>query len=487
MATQLELSNNVSKPWIGTKTIVMMIIFVLIFATLGAFLGYVIQLLSSDFHWYYGSLIMFGIALIAILITFSSIHKYVDEMMKLSEKQQGSYPNLEQMIIGISSKAGIEKPGLVVVKNEEPNAYTCGFKDKYFICVHDSLLKMLNDQEIEGVLAHEVSHVKDGDTFTTLLTNSLGNVTTIFSKYLGVGLLLSGMGMVAAGTAISKGRNDGASAGISLVVMVIGFTMAVVGGILCIFYPLAMIVKMAISRDREYYADKSAAYITGKPRALANALRKISGISIPDEKLSDRFTDLMIINHFSTEKFTNRMMRTHPSTEDRIKRLEEIDKKMRASGMDTDLIDRGYTNIITEKVGSIEDSPEYAKAVAETCSDVSETIKELCVKVFSENGEQATLNLVKKADVDPQCAQIAAAVYYYGLCGVPQSYELAFKYATTAAEMGYDIAPPILACMYGLGHGTKVNVRKSIYWLGHSSIVGHLAIEVGDETIVIKE
>ena len=166
-------------------------------------------------------------------------------------------------------------------------------------------MQLLNKDELEGVIAHELAHMQGRDTLISTLAASVAGAVMLLADFARMSALFGGM---------SDRNNNNNALG------------AVVAILVAILAPIAaMIVQMAISRTREYEADASAARITNKPMALASALNKITygNQVMPNTQAKEATAHMFIINPLAGKKLSN-MFSTHPSTEDRIARLKEM-------------------------------------------------------------------------------------------------------------------------------------------------------------------
>lgn len=178
-----------------------------------------------------------------------SIIKFITRMRELKE---GEAPEVHAMVERISKEAGIPKPKLYLVDNPTPNAFAFGRTQKSAnIALHTGLLKMLDEDEVEGVVAHEIGHIKHRD----VLVMTIASVLPILLYY--IVLVVGGS---------SRDRDDRGGAG-SFILVWLGAQFASFLGQLLVLW---------LSRKREYYADAFSAYVTGKPASLMNSLAKIS-------------------------------------------------------------------------------------------------------------------------------------------------------------------------------------------------------------------
>jgi heat shock protein HtpX len=220
-------------------------------------------------------------------------------------------PKLVSMIHRLADRAGLPHPKVFVIENAQPNAFATGRNpDHAAVAITTGLMQRLDTDEIEGVMAHELAHVKHRDTLIMTVTATLAGALSMLANF----------AMFFGGTRGDDGRR------VSPIVTVLVMLLA----------PLAAsIVQMAISRSREYEADRLGAEISGKPRSLATALEKISGMAgqIVNREAEDNpaSAHLFIINPLHVHAVDG-LFSTHPSTENRIRRLLDMEKEAKAQG-----------------------------------------------------------------------------------------------------------------------------------------------------------
>ena len=213
-------------------------------------------------------------------------------------------PDLFRVIREVTQQAGIPMPRVAVIPTQTPNAFATGRNPKRaVVAVTQGILGILNEDELRGVLAHEVSHVKNRDIL----------VMTVAATIAGAISYLAQMAMW--NTMLGGGRNRNASEG-TMIVAVLGMILAPIA---------AMLVQLSISRGREYKADYSGARTIGQPLALASALQKLETANKRRPLLfgSPSSQGLFIVNPFSATSFT-RLFSTHPPIQERIKRLQDL-------------------------------------------------------------------------------------------------------------------------------------------------------------------
>jgi len=283
------------------KSLVLISFFIVLLGMLGAVIGYV-----------YGSLLFGVVFSVLISVVYILISMYSGDSMILSmsgarEVTKKEFPHLFHAIDGLSVAAGIPKPKAYVIDDSALNAFATGRDPEHAsITVTTGLLKIMNRQELEGVIAHEMSHIKNYDIRFMMLTAVLVGIVTLLSDFLLRSFLWGRR----------REKSDG-----------VGVALIVVGLVLAILTPLiGQMIKMAISRKREYLADANGALLTRYPPGLAGALRKIAKDPDPLVDRANKATaHLFISTPFRAHSgFIVNLFATHPPLEERIKRLEEM-------------------------------------------------------------------------------------------------------------------------------------------------------------------
>ncbi|MCX6814400.1 MAG: zinc metalloprotease HtpX [Candidatus Aenigmarchaeota archaeon] len=238
-----------------------------------------------------------GLALIlAFILNFIS-YWYSDKIvLRIYRAKPSQDKKLNDMVEKLSREAKIPKPAVFIVPSKAPNAFATGRNPKHAALAVTEGLGGLTDEEKEGVLSHEIGHITNRDILVSTVAATLAGAISYIAQI---------------GYFSLYGRNERGAGNI------IGLILIVV------FAPLAaLMIRMAISRSREYRADRYGAVLTKNPKGLASALRKISAIAQqhPMEGGSNATSHLWIVNPFRGNAFTN-MFSTHPPMEQRIRRL----------------------------------------------------------------------------------------------------------------------------------------------------------------------
>jgi heat shock protein HtpX len=218
---------------------------------------------------------------------------------------------LRDTVEGLSLAAGVPTPKVYVVPSNEINAFATGRDPEHAsVAVTRGLLNALDRQELEGVLAHELSHIRNRDvTFMTLVAVLVGLVA-ILSHIILRTYRFGG------GRRGSRGRGDGDKRGLEIAILAVGFLLAIFAPI------LTRLVQFAVSRRREYLADASGAELTRYPEGLASALEKIKGHNRGEMDVSEAVSHLFIAD--PNRSALDLLYATHPPLEERIKRLRAM-------------------------------------------------------------------------------------------------------------------------------------------------------------------
>lgn len=250
-----------------------------------------------------------GLILGLIFAAFTSIGSwyYSDQAALATYKAQPlvreQAPELYDRVARLSQRAEIPMPKLFIVPTKSPNAFATGRDPQHSaIAVTEGIMELLSPEELDGVLAHEMTHIKNRDTLTQAVAGTLAGAITFLGRILTFGALY--------GPVTYDNRRNANPLGLLFLI---------------ILAPLsAALVQLAISRTREFAADQGSAEITGNPLALVNALNKLESVGrqIPMNG-NPAFSPLLIINPLSLEGLQTLFL-THPRTEDRIQRLREL-------------------------------------------------------------------------------------------------------------------------------------------------------------------
>ncbi|MGD9685609.1 MAG: zinc metalloprotease HtpX [Desulfobacter sp.] len=226
--------------------------------------------------------------------------KVVLKMYRAQPLERSQAPGLFDTVARLARQAGLPMPKIYLIPESSPNAFATGRNPEHaVVAVTQGLMNMMNQDELEGVLAHELGHVKNRDILiSTIVATLAGAIMWIAS--------------IARFSAFFGGRDDD-EGGLGIIGVLVVSMVAPIA---------AMIVQMAVSRSREYLADATAASITGNPHGLASALSKLGGFSRSHAQVdaSPATAHMFIVNPLTGKQMMN-LFSTHPPIEDRVARL----------------------------------------------------------------------------------------------------------------------------------------------------------------------
>jgi heat shock protein HtpX len=255
-----------------------------------------------------GMIVFLVIAAAMNFFTYWFSDKMVLKMYRAQPVTRQEAPELYGIVEGLTQRAGLPMPRVCIIDSDAPNAFATGRNpSNAAVAVTSGILRILNRDELEGVVGHELGHVRNRDILLSSIVATVAGAITMLSRAAMWGAMLGGGG---------GDRNRGSNPLVMLLVMILA--------------PLAAaIVQMAISRTREFAADRAGAEMSGKPLALASALRKLErgAAAIPMRQASEATAHQFIVNPFSGSNM-RKMFSTHPSTDDRVARLEALAQTM---------------------------------------------------------------------------------------------------------------------------------------------------------------
>ncbi|MBQ8482361.1 MAG: zinc metalloprotease HtpX [Alphaproteobacteria bacterium] len=279
------------------RTIILMVVLMLIFMFVG-------NAIAGE----QGMMIAFLMACGMNFFSYFFSDKMVLKQYKAIEVTAQSEPRLYSIVARLAETAGLPMPKVYIIPEQVPNAFATGRNPNHAaVAATQGLLKTLSEQEIEGVLAHEMSHVKHYDIL-------IGSVAAVFAGAISMLVNVSRYNAAARSQIADNRRQSGRGGVLAMVLMPIAAT----------------IIQMSISRTREYKADEGAAYLTRHPEWLMSALSKLDDYAqnYRMQRATSQTAHMFIINPFSGLGSLSGLFSTHPSTKDRLARLEQLKKEM---------------------------------------------------------------------------------------------------------------------------------------------------------------
>ena len=229
--------------------------------------------------------------------------KVVLRMYKAQIIERSDAPELYDMVDRLRQRAGLPMPTVAIAPQEQPNAFATGRNhENAVVCCTAGILKLVDSTEIEGVIAHELAHIKHRHMLVSTVAATMAGAVALLGRLAMWGAILGGGG---------RDRDGG---GLGMIVMAIVAPIA------------AMMIQFAISRQNEFQADRTGAEISGNPMGLASALQKMDAYSrrIPMQ-INPAGASLAIVNPLAGQKIPfSGLFSTHPPTEERIERLKEL-------------------------------------------------------------------------------------------------------------------------------------------------------------------
>lgn len=251
-----------------------------------------------------GMVVAFMLAMVMNVGSYWYSDKIVLSMYRAVDLAPSDAPMIHSIVDELSQRAGLPKPRVVLVPENTPNAFATGRDPKHaVVAVTQGLLQTLSPEEIKGVLAHEMGHVKNRDILIQSVAATLAGAIMIVAN------------MVKWATLFGFGGSDDEEGGNPL----FAFVLALIAPI------AASLIQMAISRSREFLADETGARLAGNPNYLANALEKLDAYSrrVPLQHGNPATEHMFIVNPFAGMSVA-KLFSTHPPTEERVRRLREM-------------------------------------------------------------------------------------------------------------------------------------------------------------------
>lgn len=261
--------------------------------TLVALIGY----LLGGMNW---MIIAFGLAVAMNFFSYWYSDRIVLRMYRGQEVTAREAPELYDMVDRLRQRAGLPMPKVVVIPSDQPNAFATGRNPKNAaVAVTNGIVRQLSPRELEGVIAHELAHIQNRDILTASVAATIAVAITLLARF-------------AMFVPIGGNRDGG-----SLLGMILMLVLAPIA---------AMLIQMAISRTREYAADRDGGRICGDPDALADALLRLeAGVERRPMDANPSTAHMFIVNPLSGRRLggLSRLFATHPPTEERVRRLRQ--------------------------------------------------------------------------------------------------------------------------------------------------------------------
>ncbi|MFA4881059.1 MAG: M48 family metalloprotease [Candidatus Doudnabacteria bacterium] len=291
-----QIGSNVRKTWF----------FITLFLLVILFLGWVLSYIFDD---QLILIIAFLFSVISAILSYWYSDKIVLSLTRAEAIQEKDAPELYRVVYNLAITAGMPTPKVYIIPEAQPNAFATGRDEKHaVVAVSAGLLQKLERVELEGVIAHEISHIKNRDTLLQTVVVILAGIVTLLANWILRAFFWG------------RGGNDEDSRGGGILVLILGLVTAIIAPI------AATLIQLAISRKREFLADASSVLLTRYPEGLARALEKIAQDKTPMRAAQNYNAHLFIASPFKGRKavsFLAKLFSTHPPAEERIRILRE--------------------------------------------------------------------------------------------------------------------------------------------------------------------
>ncbi len=278
------------------NTVIVMILFILLVGLLGLAVGY------------FANSMEYAICITIFGVVYAFIQYFLSMRLAIAmtgaikvDRKVPEQKRLYNIVENLSIQLNLPMPEVYIIEDPAPNAFAAGRDPKHsIVCATSGIIELMNDSELEAVMAHEMGHVQNYDIRVSTIAFGLASAVALISD---LGLRLTFF-------------SDDDDREIQPIVYVVSFIAIILAPV------IALVIQMAISRQREYLADATSAKNTSNPDAMISALKKLEGHERPMEKQSSATSHMFFLNPLKPG-FFSKMLSTHPPLEDRIKRLEE--------------------------------------------------------------------------------------------------------------------------------------------------------------------
>ena len=255
-----------------------------------------------------GAIIAFIFSMVMNIGSYWFSDKLALQMTGAREVSQDEAPDLHRIVDNVVAMAGMPKPKVYIIQNDSPNAFATGRNAKHAaVAATTGIMRILDERELTAVFGHELGHIQNKDILVNAIVATIAGAITFLATMLQWSLIFGGFG--------GRNREGGALGILAMLATIILAPFA------------AAIIRMAISRQREYGADETGAHITHAPLSLASALQKLEDYSrVKPMQVNPAVSHLFIVNPLGKVNFAQ-LFSTHPPIEQRIERLNQIARK----------------------------------------------------------------------------------------------------------------------------------------------------------------
>lgn len=284
--------------------------FIVVFSALLGLLG---LLLGRTLDWGIELYLVFGVGIVVYnLVLYYNSDRIALAVNRAVPGSREEYPQLHNVVEEVALAAGITTPGVYVIDSDSPNAFATGRNPSHAsVAVTRGLLEILNRDELQGVVAHEIAHIRNYDILLMTIVAILGGLIILFRD------IFLRWGFFGGGRRRRSSSRGGGE--LQLILVIVGIALAILAPL------LVALIRASISREREYLADASGAFIVRNPDGLASALEKLSGSAAKLRTASNATAHMFIVNPFARDRGAGAgWFASHPAVGDRVKRLRSL-------------------------------------------------------------------------------------------------------------------------------------------------------------------
>lgn len=445
-------TSRVSATLLGAETFLMLLIYLVVWGMVGTIIGFLFRLFFEGVELWY-----FIVPIVALaIITIIAMMFYNSSRIKQYEAKiriDGENEYLKDMVEDLAQKAGIEPPSIIMIHDSVPSTRTRSSFTSTFIIISDSLVALLEANELKAVIAHEITHVKNGDSIPMYLICFMSYINAIVSVRIGTPIFRFGKEMFGNGVRREGGLRIG-DVILKVLQTVGGAVITAVGAVLLIAYPLGTLVTCGLSKNRDYMADQGSAYITKDPQALISALDKIQNEPVLEGWMNPVKANLSILNKYRESSLESIFLSVQPTYLMRVSRLESIDRTFQSTGY---YKERFVADEELDYVARV--APQ--EVFTDVCSDLLEGLRTSFGSEIKQKG--TTRADFDKIEVDGKEFAMLSKGYFTGIV-IEEVPAKAFAYGLKAAQADEGMMQVFTAACYGAGYGVEVDCEEARTW-----------------------
>ena len=445
-------TSRVSARAYGTETPLMVLVFIAEWMMIGTIVGFLFRVFIRDVQLWYTIVPFTLFPLITIIMIFARNNGHI-RAYQAKIRLEGENEYLKDIVEDLAEKIGIERPAIIMVHDNVPMIRSRANATSAIIIVSDTLVALLEADELKAVIGHEMSHIKNADPVPMYLICSMSHISAILSVKVGTPIFRFGKELFGNGV-----RREGGLTVADVIIKVLstigGAVITAAGFVLLFTYPLGTLVTCGLSKNRDYMADQGSAYVTKDPQALISALDKIQNEPVLEGWMNPVRANVSIMNKYRESSLEYIFLSIQPMYLMRVSRLESIDRTFQATGY------------YKERFVADEEL-DYAARVApqavfsEVCADLLDGLR---TSFASELDHKGTARAdFDKLEVDAEEFATLSKGYFTGTI-VEEVPVKAFAYGLKAAQSDEGMMQVFTAACYGCGYGVAIDCEEARTW-----------------------